>query len=215
MTQYAESSSENAKQSFEERFNEYFSKETVYADPADKQKAWDDTVSAATAYISALQSEIDLYKEALANSINSIWEESAKSLTGKNLGLLDAEWNRELEQSSKYLDDISKAYEIKNFESTVQEKINKLTNKNSQAKITAELEAQLEAMRAMEKLSKEDLARAERKIQLIEAEIALEEARNNKSQMKLVRGADGVYSYQYVTDQNAISEAERNYESIK
>jgi len=53
----------------------------------------------------------------------------------------------------------------------------------------------------MDKLSEEDITRAEQKLSLLEAEIALENARNNKNKMRLVRGADGTYSYQYVADQ--------------
>jgi hypothetical protein len=44
--------------------------------------------------------------------------------------------------------------------------------------------------------------------------MALEDARNNKTKMRLTRGADGTYGYQYVADDNAIREAQDKLDGL-
>jgi len=55
-------------------------------------------------------------------------------------------------------------------------------------------------LRKKDKLTQYDLDRAQKRLDLLQAEIALQEAQENKTQMRLMRGADGTYSYQYVAD---------------
>lgn len=70
-------------------------------------------------------------------------------------------------------------------------------------------ENELKLRREASKLSQHDLDIAQAEFDLLQAKIALEDARNNKTQMRLTRGADGSYSYQYVADTAAIVEAEQ------
>ena len=63
-----------------------------------------------------------------------------------------------------------------------------------------------------DKLSEYDLKRAEARLEVEKAQIALEEARANKSKMRLTRGADGTYSYQYIADVDNIAKLVSNEE---
>ena len=54
-----------------------------------------------------------------------------------------------------------------------------------------------------------------KKLQLKLAEIALEEAQNNKSKMRLRRDSQGNYSYQYVADQDNIAEKQAAVDNLK
>jgi hypothetical protein len=67
---------------------------------------------------------------------------------------------------------------------------------------------ELAMLKNKDKLSQYDIERAEKRLSILEAEIALEEARNSKTEMRLVRGVDGSYSYEYVANQEKILEAE-------
>ena len=69
-------------------------------------------------------------------------------------------------------------------------------------------EEKLKNLRTEGKLSQYNLDLAQAEFDLLQAQIALEDARNNKTQMRLTRGADGSYSYQYVADDQAIAQAE-------
>ena len=51
-----------------------------------------------------------------------------------------------------------------------------------------------------------------KKYELRLAEIALEDAQNAKSQVRMTRDSEGNWSYTYTADENSIAEAEQNYE---
>ena len=61
-----------------------------------------------------------------------------------------------------------------------------------------------------DKLTQYDLDRANKRLDILKAQIALEEAQQDQSQMRLVRGADGTYGYEYIADQNKILQAEED-----
>lgn len=64
------------------------------------------------------------------------------------------------------------------------------------------MEEEVAALQEKDKLTQYDIDRAERKYQIALKQIALEEAQQNKSTMRLRRDSQGNYSYQFVEDQN-------------
>ena len=66
--------------------------------------------------------------------------------------------------------------------------------------------AQLEAK---DKLTEYDVERAEKVLTLEQKRIALEEAQQNKSKMRLRRNAAGDYTYQFVADEDNIAKAKQ------
>jgi hypothetical protein len=62
-------------------------------------------------------------------------------------------------------------------------------------------------MQDQEKLSQTDLAIAKARYELLLAQIALEEAQNAKSTVRLQRDNEGNYGYVYTADQGAINDA--------
>ena len=188
---------------------------------ADRDEAYierlkQDLLDANSAYVESLSSYVSVVKEQLVNSINAVFEKSAeKASKGKSFGHMKKEWEWIKEDSAKYLDNVEKSYRVASLERNVLQDINKIASKSARARVNSELQKQLDILKETDKLSEEDITRAERKISLLQAEIALEEARNNKNSMRLIRGADGSYSYQYVADQNAILAAEEQQRQIK
>jgi hypothetical protein len=61
-------------------------------------------------------------------------------------------------------------------------------------------------------MSKHDLEYLRKKYELKVAEIALEEAQNAKSQVRMRRDADGNWGYVYTADEVKTDEAMQNYE---
>jgi hypothetical protein len=57
-------------------------------------------------------------------------------------------------------------------------------------------------------MTKYDLEYLQKKYDLKVAEIALEEAQNAKSQVKLTRDSQGNFGYVYTADENKIADAE-------
>ena len=70
------------------------------------------------------------------------------------------------------------------------------------------MEEQLTGLKERDRLTQYDVDRANKLYEIELARIALEESQRNKSQMRLRRDSQGNYSYQYVADDAAISEAE-------
>ena len=84
------------------------------------------------------------------------------------------------------------------------------SNLSAQKKINKAMEEELKALREKDKLSQYDIDRANKKYELTMKQIALEEAQANKSTMRLRRDAQGNYSYQFVADEDEVSDAQQD-----
>jgi hypothetical protein len=72
-----------------------------------------------------------------------------------------------------------------------------------------EINAELESGK---QLSEYDIEYRQKKLELIQAEMALNEAKTAKSSVSMVRGEDGNYSYMYTASDEDVANAEQNYE---
>ena len=70
---------------------------------------------------------------------------------------------------------------------------------------------QLETLSQKTELSEIDVELAENELEVYKAQIALEEAQNNKNSMKLVRNEQGNWIYQYVADIEELKTKEQDY----
>lgn len=67
---------------------------------------------------------------------------------------------------------------------------------------------QLEYLRNKTNLSEYDVKYAQQQLEILQKQIALEEAQNNKSQMRLQRNAAGNYDFVYAADEDAVNDAQ-------
>jgi len=79
------------------------------------------------------------------------------------------------------------------------------------------MQDQLKILKEKDRLTQYDLDRAKAMLEVEQARMALEDARNNKTKMRLRRDSQGNYTYQYVADeekltdlQDALAEAQNN-----
>lgn len=166
---------------------------------------------------------VDATYEALGNWVRTSQEaleqaikDKAEELAGiGNLDLAKIKQEELDKQSERYLDNIDREYQISELERKYNKAINSTTNLTVQKTLTDLRNEQLEALEKMEKISEKDVERAQKQLELEQARIALEEAQANKSQMRLVRGANGTYTYQYVADQSAIEEAQEKVADLE
>ena len=114
-------------------------------------------------------------------------------------------------QAERAFDAITGALEsqklINDWTKTMNETLDESAQKRMKEFIALQ-DVKLKQLREENKLSQYNLDLAQAEFDLLQAQIALEDARNNKTQMRLTRGADGSYSYQYVADDQAIAQAE-------
>ena len=111
--------------------------------------------------------------------------------------------------SDKYLDNINKAYEIQSLRNKMNTSISDTTSLKAQQKIRDVMEEQLKILEEKEYVTQYDVDRANKIYDITMKQIALEEAQNNKSQMKLRRDSQGNYRYEYVSDQDDIAQKEQ------
>lgn len=182
--------------------------------------AWDEstqsTIGMLESYGAQIISTIEALQNAYINETDAIIQQFEKTLlAGTDWGSMEAlkdEWDWIQEDADRYLDPIDRAYEISSLEAAFNKSINSKVSLSAQNKLNEAKEYELSILKAKEKLEKADIERAQKRLSIVEAEIALQEAQQNKTQMRLTRGQDGRYSYQYVADTNAIEEAQLNLE---
>jgi phage terminase Nu1 subunit (DNA packaging protein) len=76
------------------------------------------------------------------------------------------------------------------------------------------MDEQLTNLRQKDKLTQYDLDRANKLYEIEIARMALEDARQNKSQMRLRRDSQGNYSYQYVANQDELQKAQDQVDQL-
>ena len=137
-------------------------------------------------------------------------------------GILD-EWDSVKSANEGNYDEIERIYQLQ----SLQNKWNELLKDNNTVKVQQKLADvmayQLETLTNKATLTEKDIELAEKQLDVAKAQAALEDAQNAKQSMKLVRGADGNWSYQYVADvdevakkqQEALDAQNEMYESSK
>lgn len=180
-------------------------------DPEAKEKwqeEWEEALSSLNDKVNdALQNIVDKY----VNSVNKVFDELNKKVTG-GLGLeyVNDEWDLINKNADAYLDTINGMYEIQKLENKYLDAIDQTDNIANQQKLNDLMNEQLSMLKDKEKLTQYDVDRANALYEIALKEIALQDAQQNKSKMRLRRDSQGNYSYQYVSDQDSIAQAQQD-----
>lgn len=178
---------------------------------------WED---ASNTYYENMSQKIELLKEKYLNSIDAMFAAQEKLWTGGvlqddgsikggySIDYLEAEWDITQKRNDAYLDPVNAEFEKLKIENKYSTALNNAQSLNAQKRIKDLMEDELSVLEDKDKLSEYDLKRAEARLEVTKAQIALEEAQANKSKMRLTRSADGTYSYQYVADVDAVAKAQ-------
>ena len=147
---------------------------------------------------------IKLIKEDYKNTVNQVYDELEKKLTGGlSLSELEEEWDRTKEKAEKYYDTVEGLYHIQTLSNNMMKEVDNVSLKNQQ-KLKALHDKEIAYLKDKKDLTEYDIQAAEARYQITLKEIALEEAQQNKNSMKLVRDTSGNWTYQYVADQDII-----------
>lgn len=194
----------------------------VQMDVETDPKVWEELneqwKAASAEYYQNMSTYIEKLKDKEINAINKVFDERARLSrtsaggTQYSLGMdyVTEEWDLVKQRQDKYLDPVNRAYQTDSLRRKFQSAINDTTDLNMQKKIREVMDDELRILENQGELSEYDLKRAEKKLEILEKEIALRDAQNNKTKMQLMRGADGSYSYQYVADADAMIKAEED-----
>ena len=165
---------------------------------------------AQTQFMDSWASALETAAEEFDNKVQRIIETYSKAMG--DLEHKADQLAKKKEIDDFFLKDYEKTYEISKLSRQITESMNKTINskgKQDLANLNAEI---LEYQKQGKEMSDYDLQYLQKKYELTQAQIALEEAQNAKSQVRLTRDSEGNFGYTYTADQSAIDKAQQTYE---
>ena len=174
---------------------------------------WMDAVSE---WNSSIEDAIENLQDKYLNAINAIFDELNDKVTG-GLGLdyVSEEWELINANADQYLDTINSLYGIQDLENKYLDAIDSTDSISAQRELNDLMNEELTALREKDKLTQYDIDRANMKYEIALKQIALEEAQQNKSTMRLRRDSQGNYTYQYVSDDDQTGQLEDELSQLK
>ena len=116
---------------------------------------------------------------------------------GMGLDFVETEWDLINQNADQYLDTVNAIYKVQELQNKYLDAIDKTDSPAQQKKLNDLMQQETNYLREQDKLSEYDLERANLKYELALKQIALEEAQQNKTQLRLRRDSQGNYTYQY------------------
>ena len=183
------------------------------------KKNWDAAVvvtnEAQDEMLSKTQEWAEAMKAVIENELADIGQTLEKSITGgTSFDELLTSMERANSLQEEYLTDTNKIYETNKLIRTAQQEIDKTTNTVAKNKLKQFIN-ETNQLQEQTKLSEYELKIQQAKYDLIVAEIALEEAQQAKSMVRLTRDSEGNFGYVYTADQNQIDAAQQKLEDAQ
>ena len=150
-----------------------------------------------------------IYREQMENSFNSSLKEIEKSLTnGLGFDKLEKEIQKARKEQEKYYDTVEKSLFAAEMQQDIQAQIAKSSDPKKQAVLQKFYDEEIKTLLEKDNLTAAEVERAKILYDITLKQMALEEAKANKSIMRLVRDASGNWSYQYMADIDKVQQAQ-------
>lgn len=167
--------------------------------------------TAQSAMLSATQQAMEAAKSIYSNALDEIFYEFEQKMSkGMGYDLLQSKYTRTKEEDDRFLDGVNRFVETQTLNNKLQQSINAATSDYAKSTLKA-LEEEFAQRQSNMDLSEYDLKIMEAKYNMTLKQIALEEAQNAKSKVRLVRGANGNYNYLFTADNNDINQKQQEY----
>jgi hypothetical protein len=154
------------------------------------------------AYLSSAQEAMETAQDMYLQQIEkAVYEFGQAVSNGVGLDLLQDKYDHYIEQNERYFDKVNEAYQVSAWYNKLQQDIDNTTNSAHKERLKA-LQEEINQRREGNKLSQYDLDILNAKYQVLQAQMALEDAQNAKNQIQLVRDSQGNWNYQYTADQD-------------
>lgn len=146
--------------------------------------------------------------EILEMAVDKTVKEWKDAMMGGDAEWAETQWELSKELADQYLDTVESTYEIEKLRSKYNSLANDTASLRIRQQINEQMETELAYLLEKDKLSQYDVDYANAKLEILQKQIALEDARANKNQMKLRRDSQGNYSYVYAADSDSVAQAE-------
>lgn len=158
----------------------------------------------------ALQGAMDAFSAAVEDAARD-FEKVVSPLLGSIEELRD-NFDRAKEIDDLYIDDYEKIYELNKLNRDITKSMDETDNIKAKKELV-KLQEEINKKQADGvQLTKHDIEEMRKRYELKLAEAALDEAKEAKKTVRLVRNDEGNYDYIYTADEQAVADAEQNYE---
>lgn len=158
----------------------------------------------------ALQTAADIFTTQMDRAFENLEDDLAGIF--KSFDEFNAAMDKQQQVTDRFMDAGKKQYELSKLNRKLQQDLDKTDNTKAQKellKLQKEIESYQESGVEM---SERDLTALQKKYELKLAEIALQDAQNAKSQVRLTRDSEGNFGYVYTADESKVADAQQNYE---
>lgn len=171
----------------------------------------EDYQEAQDAMLESTAQAMEAAKNIYSNALDDIFYEFENKMTrGLGFDQLQAKYNRTKDEDNRFLDGVNRFVETQDLNNKVQESIAKASTDYAKSTLKA-LQDEFAERQANADLSEYDLKIMEAKYNMTLKQIALEEAQNAKSKVRLVRGANGNYNYLFTANEADINSKQQEY----
>ena len=163
---------------------------------------------------SAMLSMLEAITNEFERKVEEILTDFEKGMTGmfSSFERMTEFYDQQSEISAQYLADYKRIYELNKLTRNITKDIDSTDNVKAKRAMRELQEEITDLQTTGAEMSEYDLEYLQKKYDLRVAEIALEEAQNAKSQVRLRKMADGSWGYVYTQNAEAVENAQQNYE---
>ena len=181
------------------------------------KEAVDNYVDATEAFDKAMEDALDKAKEIADNAAEAAYKRLDRSLSSNlSLEVMEDEWKLLNDEADRYYDNVERYLNMEEYTNYLNDAANAIgLSAENQEKLNAFRDTELKKLKEKEKLTEYDIEESKARLEIMKAEMALEDAQRNKSNMRLRRDSQGNYTYQYTADEEAIEDAENGVVTAK
>lgn len=162
------------------------------------------------AYLSLAKDAMETAQQMYLDEIERAVYEFGQAISdGIGLDMLQEKYDHFIEENERYFDKVNEAYQVASWYNKLQTDIDNATNARDKERLRA-LQEEIDLRAENNTLSQYDLDILEAKYKIMQAQMELEDAKNAKNQLQLVRDSQGNWNYQYTADPNQVDDAQQN-----
>ena len=173
------------------------------------KKFRDNWMSSITGLNSAVENAVQNLLDKYNNTINKIIKNTKDQMLGGDWNKALDQWDRAKWDDNRYLDVASRATGVLDFVDNVDSAMNKQSPR-VQKQLSEFMDKEVDDLNNIANLRQIDLDIANKKLEVLQKQIALEDIQNAKTNMRLRRDSQGNYTYQYVADEDQVQSAQKD-----
>lgn len=171
--------------------------------------------SAQEAMLSSAKEAMEMAQEIFTQSLENA-KATFESVLTNDVGFdfLQTRYDNYIDSSERYLDNVNALYEVNKLNRAIEQSIDKSNSSYATSQLKA-LQQEIALREQDGKLSQYEVDLLNAKYDMTLKQIALEEAQNAKTQMRLQRDSQGNWNYVYTADTSAVSKAQQEFEDAQ